>query len=167
MHLKHADAIVLPGVGNYSAGSKNLESFKEKILELIRDGLPVLGVCLGMQLFFPESEEGEGKGLALLKGKNVWLPCSVKVPHIGWNTLHIIRQNKLLEGLQDESYFYFIHSCYPVPIDRGIICAETTYGVTFASVVAKQNIYGTQFHPEKSGESGLRILRNFIGIVER
>ena len=167
MQLENADAIVLPGVGSFSAGSKNLAPFKEKILELITDGLPVLGVCLGMQLFFPESEEGEGKGLALFKGKNVRLPSSVKVPHMGWNTLHMMRQNKLLEGIQDEAYFYFVHSCYPIPMDMGIVCAETTYRVTFASVVAKQNIYGTQFHPEKSGESGLRILRNFIGIAKR
>jgi len=167
LQLENADAVVLPGVGNFSAGSKNIEPFKEKILELSAEGLPILGVCLGMQLFFPESEEGEGKGLALFEGKNVWLPSSVKVPHMGWNTLHIIRQNKLLEGIQEEAYFYFVHSCYPVPANKNIVCAETAYGVTFASVVAKQNIYGTQFHPEKSGESGLRILRNFIAIVKR
>ncbi|MEM3641200.1 MAG: imidazole glycerol phosphate synthase subunit HisH, partial [Candidatus Bathyarchaeia archaeon] len=77
------------------------------------------------------------------------------------------KQNRLLEGLRDGSYFYFVHSCYPVPADKDIVCAETTYGVTFAAVVAKQNIYGTQFHPEKSSESGLRVLRNFISIVKR
>ena len=120
-----------------------------------------------MQLFFPESEEGEGEGLALFQGKNVQLPNFVKVPHMGWNTLRIIRQNELLEDVQDESYVYFVHSCYPVPIDKDIICAETTYGTTFASAIAKQNIYGTQFHPEKSDKSGLRILKNFVKIVKR
>jgi glutamine amidotransferase len=167
LQLEHADAIVLPGVGNFSAVSKNLEPFKEKILELIRDGLPVLGVCLGMQLFFPESEEGKGRGLAFFQGKNVQLPNFVKIPHMGWNTLSIIRRNELLEDIQNESYVYFAHSYYPVPTCRNIICSETTYGITFASAIAKQNVYGTQFHPEKSGESGLRILRNFVKIVER
>lgn len=167
LQLKDADAIVLPGVGNFSAALKNLGSLKEEILDLVRSGIPVLGICLGMQLFFPESEEGEGTGLALFQGKNVQLPSFVKVPHMGWNTLRIVRQNELLEGIQDESYVYFVHSCYPVPMDKDIICAETTYGITFASAIAKQNIYGTQFHPEKSGEHGLRVLKNFVGIVER
>lgn len=167
MQLKDADAIVLPGVGNFSAASKNLGQLKEKIIELIRGSIPVLGICLGMQLFFPKSEEGEGRGLALFQGNNVQLPGSVKVPHMGWNTLHIIRQNEIFENVWDESYFYFVHSCYPVPTDKDIICAETTYGVTFASAIAKQNIYGTQFHPEKSGESGSKFLENFIGIVKR
>jgi len=165
--LKEADAIALPGVGNFSAALKNLGPLKEEIRELAKDGIPVLGICLGMQLFFPESEEGEGEGLALFQGKNVQLPNFVKVPHMGWNTLRIIRQNELLEDVQDESYVYFVHSCYPVPIDKDIICAETTYGTTFASAIAKQNIYGTQFHPEKSDKSGLRILKNFVKIVKR
>jgi len=165
--LKDADAIVLPGVGNFSAALKNLEPLKEEIHELVRGGIPVLGICLGMQLFFPESEEGEGTGLALFQGKNVLLPSFVKVPHMGWNTLRIVKKNELLEDIQNESYVYFVHSCYPVPIDKNIICAETTYGITFASAISKQNIYGTQFHPEKSSDSGFKILRNFIRIVER
>jgi len=167
LQLKEADAIVLPGVGNFSAALKNLGSLKEEIRELVRGGIPVLGICLGMQLFFPESEEGEGIGLALFQGKNVQLPSFVKVPHMGWNTLRIVKQNELLEGISDESYVYFVHSCYPVPMDKDIICAETTYGITFSSAIAKQNVYGTQFHPEKSDELGLRIVKNFVRIVER
>jgi glutamine amidotransferase len=165
--LKNADAIVLPGVGNFSAALKNIGFLKEEIRELVASGTSILGICLGMQLFFPESEEGEGTGLALFQGKNVYLPSSVKVPHMGWNTLHIVKQNKLLEDIPNESYVYFVHSCYPVPMDKDIICAETTYGVTFASVIAKQNIYGTQFHPEKSDELGLKILKNFVRITKR
>jgi len=167
LQLKDADAIILPGVGNFSAALKNLGSLKEEICELVRSGIPVLGICLGMQLFFPESEEGEGIGLAFFQGKNVQLPSFVKVPHMGWNTLRIVKQNELLEDIQDKSYVYFVHSCYPVPMDKNVICAETTYGITFASAIAKQNVYGTQFHPEKSDELGLRILKNFVGIVER
>jgi len=167
LQLKDADAIVLPGVGNFSAALKNLGYLKEEISERVRSGIPVLGICLGMQLFFPESEEGEGIGLALFQGKNVQLPSFVKVPHMGWNTLCIVRQNELLEDIQNESYFYFVHSCYPVPMDKNIICAETTYGVTFVSAIAKQNVYGTQFHPEKSDAVGLRFLENFVRIVER
>jgi len=165
--LKEADAIVLPGVGNFSAALKNLGPLREEIRERVRGGIPVLGICLGMQLFFPESEEGEGIGLALCQGKNVLLPSFVKVPHMGWNTLRIVRQNELLEDIQNESYVYFVHSCYPVPMDKDIICAETTYGITFASATAKQNVYGTQFHPEKSDAVGLRVLRNFVRIVKR
>jgi glutamine amidotransferase len=167
LRLKDVDAIVLPGVGNFLAASRNLTSLKEDILERVRDGTPVLGICLGMQLFFQESEEGKGRGLALFQGENVQLPSFVKVPHMGWNALRIVRQDKLLEGVQNESYVYFAHSCHPVPIDRDIICAETTYGITFVSAIARQNVYGTQFHPEKSGECGLRILRNFAEIVKR
>ena len=165
--LKEADAIVLPGVGNFSAALKNLEPLKEEICDIAKDGIPVLGICLGMQLFFPESEEGEGEGLAFFQGKSVQLPSSVKVPHMGWNTLHIVKQNELLEGVQDESYVYFVHSLYPVPMDKDIICAETTYGTTFASAIVKPNIYGTQFHPEKSDKLGLRILKNFFEITKR
>jgi len=134
---------------------------------MVKNGSPVLGICLGMQLFFQESEEGKGEGLALFQGKNVKLPSSVKVPHMGWNTLRTVKKNAFLEGVKDGSYAYFVHSLYPVPMDRDIICAETTYGVTFASTVAKQNVYGTQFHPEKSGKIGLRILRNFVETVGR
>jgi len=165
--LKNSDAIVLPGVGNFTAALKNLASIKNEILELVRGGTPILGICLGMQLFFSKSEEGAGRGLAVFEGENIQLPASVKVPHMGWNTLHLVGENELLEELQDESYVYFVHSYYPAPADEDIICAETTYGTTFSSAIAKQNIYGTQFHPEKSGATGLRILSNFVTIAKR
>jgi glutamine amidotransferase len=165
--LRKADAIFFPGVGNFSTASKKLEPIKEEILESVGDDMPVFGICLGMQLFFSESEEANGRGLAILQGKNVQLPNFVKVPQMGWNTLHIVRQNELFEEINEQSYVYFVHSYYPVPTNTDIVCAETTYGKTFASAVARQNIYGTQFHPEKSGESGLRILRNFVKIVKR
>jgi glutamine amidotransferase len=165
--LRKADAIALPGVGNFSAAATKLEAVKPELLKAVEDGVPMLGICLGMQLFFPKSEEGAGNGLALFQGKNVWLPQSVKVPQMGWNTLKIVKKNELFEGIADESYVYFVHSLYPVPADKELICTETEYGTTFASALAWKNVYGTQFHPEKSGDVGLKILKNFTKIVAR
>jgi len=165
--IKKADAIALPGVGNFAAAAAKLDAVKEELVDAIESGTPVFGICLGLQLFFPESEEGAGKGLALFEGKNVRLPNSVKVPHMGWNTLRIVKQNEILDGVDDEAYVYFVHSLYPVPIDKEIVCAQTDYGTTFTSVVARKNVYGTQFHPEKSADIGLRILKNFAKVVMR
>ena len=165
--LKKADAIALPGVGNFSAAAMKLDPVRQVILDAITNGVPMLGICLGLQLFFPRSEEGAGSGLALYEGKTVWLPNSVKVPHMGWNTLRIVRQNELLDGVKDESYVYFVHSLYPVPVEKELVCTETDYGTTFASTVANKNVYGTQFHPEKSGDVGLKILKNFARTVKK
>jgi glutamine amidotransferase len=166
--IKKADAIALPGVGNFSAAATKLDAVKEELVDAVKSGTPVFGICLGMQLFFPESEEGAGKGLAFFEGKNVRLPNSVKVPHMGWNTLRIVKQNEILDGVDDdEAYVYFVHSLYPVPIDKEIVCAQTDYGATFTSAIAAKNVYGTQFHPEKSGDVGLRILRNFAKLLKR
>jgi glutamine amidotransferase len=165
--IKKADAIALPGVGNFSAAAAKLDAVKEELVDAVKSGIPVFGICLGMQLFFPESEEGAGKGLALFEGKNVRLPNSVKVPHMGWNTLRIVKQNEIFDGVDDEAYVYFVHSLYPVPIDKEIVCAQTDYGATFTSAIAAKNVYGTQFHPEKSGDTGLKILKNFAKIVTR
>jgi glutamine amidotransferase len=165
--LKEADAIALPGVGNFSATVAKLEPVRDEILGAVKSGVPLLGICLGLQLFFPRSDEGAGEGLALFEGKNVWLPNSVKVPHMGWNTLRIVKQNELLEGIEDESYVYFVHSLYPAPADKELVCTETEYGTTFASSVTSKNVFGTQFHPEKSGDVGLQILKNFARTVKR
>ncbi len=163
--LKNADAIILPGVGNFSAALRKLHEVKKEILDQVQLGIPILGICLGLQLFFQDSEEGPGNGLTLFKGKTVRLPGFVKVPHMGWNTLKILKQNRLLEGIEDNSYVYFVHSLYTVPLDKDLICAQTDYGTTFPSAIAKENVFGTQFHPEKSGEIGLRILENFAKVV--
>jgi len=163
---KPVDALILPGVGNFAAAARNLEPLKPKILDAVKEGVPLLGICLGMQLLFTESEESEGRGLSLFQGKVVKLPKSVKVPHMGWNTLSMARQGALLEGIQEESFVYFVHSYYPNPLNKDIIVAKTIYGVPFASAVAKKNLYGTQFHPEKSGETGTVILKNFAKIVK-
>ncbi len=132
-----------------------------------KEGTPLLGICLGLQLFFEKSEEGPGNGLALFKGKTVRLPNTVKVPHMGWNTLNIVKQNELFDGIAEGSYVYFVHSLYPVPADKNIVCTQTEYGTTFTSAIASKNIYGTQFHPEKSGDIGLKILKNFAKVVVR
>ena len=161
------DGIVLPGVGNFKAGAKSLGPLREDIIRLTGSGVPLLGICLGIQLLFEESQESSGGGLALLRGKIIRLPKDVKTPHMGWNNLHIIADNEILDGIDEKDYFYFVHSYYARPVDRSVIVAETEYGIRFASVVAEGNIYGTQFHPEKSGRSGCRILRNFMMIMKR
>ena len=165
--LRKADAIALPGVGNFSAAVTKLDAVKEQLVYAVESGTPLLGICIGLQLFFQESDEGPGEGLALFEGKTVRLAGSVKVPHMGWNTLRIVKQNQFFEGVDNESYVYFVHSLYPVPADKEIVCAETEYGTTFTSAIASKNVYGTQFHPEKSGDVGLKILDNFAKIVRR
>jgi glutamine amidotransferase len=165
--LSRADAIALPGVGNFSAAATKLDTVKETLLDAVESGTPLIGICLGLQLFFPESEEGPGEGLGLFKGKNVWLKGKVKVPHMGWNTLRIVKPTGLFEGVADDSYVYFVHSLYPVPTDKEIVATETEYGTTFTSAIANKNVFGTQFHPEKSGDIGLKILKNFAKIVKR
>lgn len=165
--IKDVDAIALPGVGNFSAAAKALEPVKAELIDTVNTGMPILGICLGLQLFFEASEEGPGEGLAFFKGKDVRLTGPVKVPHMGWNSLNVVKQNELFNGIDDGAYVYFVHSLYPVPTDKEIICTQTEYGETFTSAVANKNIYGTQFHPEKSGEVGLKILKNFARMVAR
>jgi glutamine amidotransferase len=134
-------------------------------LELHGEGIPLLGICLGLQLFFESSEEGPGIGLALFEGRNMQLPKTVKVPHMGWNTLEIVKSTELFDGIADGTYVYFVHSLYPEPKEKEIVCTTTQYGTRFTSAVANKNIYGTQFHPEKSGDVGLKILSNFAKII--
>jgi len=165
--LRNVDAIVLPGVGNFKAGAQNLQLLRSDIFRLVEEGIPLLGVCLGMQLLFQQSEEGLGSGLGLFEGRVVKLPNDVKAPHMGWNTLKVYRPTDLLDGIDKEDYFYFVHSYYASPTNRDVIVAETDYGLSFTSVAAKGNIYGTQFHPEKSGKPGERMLRNFTRIVKK
>ncbi len=163
--LAKADAIALPGVGSFTAASGKLDAVKEDLRTKIKEGTPLLGICLGLQLFFESSEEGPGTGLGFFQGRNAQLPKTVKVPHMGWNTLNLVKPNELFDGIAEGTYVYFVHSLYPVPKDKSIVYATTEYGTTFTSAVASKNIYGTQFHPEKSGDVGLKILRNFVKTV--
>lgn len=165
MQLNDADSIILPGVGNFSAAIGKLDTARQLITDRVKSGIPLLGICLGLQLFFQESEEGPGTALSLFEGEIVKLPATVKVPHMGWNTLKILKENEILENVSNDSYVYFVHSLYPVPLDRELVLTETEYGTAFASTLASENVFGTQFHPEKSGDIGLTILENFARIV--
>ena len=168
--VNDAEAIVLPGVGAFRDCMKNLDQMKliEPILKSVRNGKPYLGICLGLQMLFTESEEfGVYKGLDVLKGKVVRFQVDLKVPHMGWNTVRLLKKPPIFDGIKDESYFYFVHSYYVAPNDEGIIAGTTDYGMTFTSMVWKDNIIATQFHPEKSQETGLKILKNFGDFVKR
>ena len=159
--------MILPGVGSFKVAAKKLTLSRKRIEALLEANIPVLGVCLGMQLFFDRSVEGTGKGLALIGGDVLRLPSSVKVPHMGWNTIRIARENEFVDGVENNSWVYFVHSYYPNPLDNSVKVADTEYGVSFPAIVAKDNLYGTQFHPEKSSKTGARIIENFISICRR
>ncbi len=161
-------AIVLPGVGAFIGALRRLSKLSKTLLEDVKAGKPVLGVCLGYQIFFTRSHEGGvRRGLDVLQGDVVKLSGNVKLPHIGWNTISIARADELVDGVEDNSYMYFVHSYSPEPRDKGIIVAYTKYGGEFPSIVSHRNVFGTQFHPEKSGTSGLTILENFVKIAKR
>ncbi|UCC57699.1 MAG: imidazole glycerol phosphate synthase subunit HisH [Candidatus Bathyarchaeum sp.] len=166
--LRKSDAIVLPGVGAFAPAVKNLVPVTDVLKEALEYGKPILGVCLGLQLLFTRSNEGGSiRGLDFISGEIIKLPENVKIPQMGWNTIDIVQSHPLLEGVKDNSYFYFVHSYYPHPSDPEVIVATTEYGVNFPSMVAKQNLFATQFHPEKSSKTGLIILKNFVRIVKR
>ena len=166
--LLSSDAIVLPGVGAFAPAVKNMAPIADVVVEAMKNGKTILGVCLGLQLLFTESSEGGSvKGLDFISGEIVKLPDTVKTPQMGWNTLNIEQSHPLLDGVKDGSYVYFVHSYYPKPIDSGVVLATTEYGVRFASMIAKKNMLATQFHPEKSSKTGLTMLKNFVRIVKR
>jgi glutamine amidotransferase len=167
--LDDADGIVLPGVGAFGDGMENAGPFRDALVDAADEGRPLFGICLGMQMLLTSSEEadregqGDVQGLDLVPGRNVRFTGDVKVPHMGWNELDVTRDHPLVKGVDGE-HAYFVHSYYAEPEDSGHVVAETDYGTTFPAIVANDagNVFGTQFHPEKSGETGLRILRNFV-----
>jgi glutamine amidotransferase len=161
------DAIVIPGVG---AAAPAMVHLRERgLVAPIRDwvgaGKPCLGICLGFQLLFDASDEGGAETLGLLAGRTVPLVDAPTLPHIGWNSVEVVRPHPLFEGVADGSYVYFVHSFVPAPADESLVIARTTHGRPFASAVARGSLYGLQFHPEKSSEAGLRMLSNFVGLV--
>ena len=165
--LMKFDAAVLPGVGNFGEGMLRLREsgLAEKVIEFAQTGRPLLGICLGMQMLLGESDEAPGAtGLNLIPGKVRRFPeMGLKVPQIGWNDVAFKQASvPLLAGLEDKSFFYFVHSYYVCPDDAGAVIGETEYGVRYTSIIGRDNIYGCQFHPEKSQNCGLQIVKNFI-----
>ena len=168
--IEKADAVILPGVGNFGDCMDKLISrgLDKAIRSFTLAGKPFLGICVGLQLLFDESEESPGvPGLGILKGKIKRFPASenLKVPQIGWNNVSSCR-GRLFEGIEDGTYFYFVHSYYLDAADPAIVSSKAEYGVTFDSSVESGNVFATQFHPEKSSDAGLRVLRNFLDLVK-
>lgn len=159
-----ADAVILPGVGSGNSAMQALrrKQLIEPIREFITSGRPFMGICLGLQLLMDFTSEGETECLGVVSGTADHLPSGVKVPHMGWNQVKITQEHKLTRGINQNSYFYFAHSYYVIPTNENLVLGTTSYGVDFCSILAKDNIVATQFHPEKSGPIGLKLYSNFV-----
>ncbi len=170
--ILHADGAILPGVGSFGDAMDTMtkRGIKDTIIEYTKSGKPFLGICLGLQLLFPESEETPGvKGLDIFKGTITKIPNqnrTLKIPHMGWNNISIKQKNGIFKDIEGEPYVYFVHSFYLKAQDKDIVAATTQYGVEIDAAVQKGNIIATQFHPEKSGEVGLKMLKNFVEMVK-
>lgn len=155
--------LILPGVGNFDPAIRSIRDYSSvSFQDYVKDKLPVLGICLGMEMFFEKSEEGKEKGLAAIEGDVILLPNKFKIPHMGWNNLRIKKSNPLLDGIKDNSWVYFVHSYRVNPKNHDVIIADSDYGIDVPAVVSKGNLYGTQFHPEKSGKVGSLMIKNFL-----
>ena len=164
VELRNAKRLVLPGVGAFAACMNALHEYGlvDLVLERVKEGVPMLGVCVGMQMLFEGSDEfGKSEGLGLLKGRVRRFSDDLIVPQVGWNRIHQNRQHPLFTGIEDDSFFYFVHSYFCEPEDGELVVGETSYGRNYASVVASKNVCGVQFHPEKSQAVGLKMLANF------
>ncbi len=171
LELLESEAAILPGVGSFGDAMDQLRArgLEKPIREFVDSGRPFLGICLGLQILFEESQESPGvPGLGLLKGKIVRLPkeSGLKIPHIGWNSLYVKRRDGLFAGLPEEPYVYFVHSYY-LQAEEDIVTATAEYGTTIHAAVQKGNLMACQFHPEKSGRTGLAILENFAAMLEK
>lgn len=169
--ILNANGAILPGVGAFGDCMENMEESgtKDAVIEFIATGKPFLGICLGLQLLFPESEENKGvKGLDVLKGKITKIPDGegLKIPHMGWNNIKILKNDGIFKGIEGEPYVYFVHSYYLKADDADIVSAQTEYGVTIDAAVSYKNVTATQFHPEKSGDTGLKMLKNFVEMCD-
>jgi glutamine amidotransferase len=167
--IKSADKVILPGVGAFGDAMAQLKKYElDKIIrEVAQENVPLLGICLGLQLFFEGSEESEGvEGLNILDGQILRIPDApgLKIPHIGWNSLKLQNEGRLFKDIPQDSYVYFVHSYYLKAKDEKIVKASTEYGVNIHASVEKGNVFACQFHPEKSGDTGLSILKNFADI---
>jgi glutamine amidotransferase len=160
--------LILPGVGNFDPAIKSIrERSKKQFNDFVKDKIPVLGICLGMEMFFEKSEEGKKKGLDIMKGEVVLLPKNMKIPHMGWNNIQIKQQSKILEGVKDGSWVYFVHSYIVKPKNETIVVADADYGIQIPAVVEEKTFFGTQFHPEKSGQVGAMMIQNFLSVCKK
>jgi len=160
---KNFAGILLPGVGNFDPAIRSIRDYSAtQFKDFVQDKIPVLGICLGMEMFFAKSEEGKEKGLDILNGEVVLLPKDMKIPHMGWNSLQIKKESKILNGVDDGSWVYFVHSYRAKPLDEQIVVADADYGINVPAVVEKGIYFGTQFHPEKSGKVGALMIKNFL-----
>ncbi|MFQ5941582.1 MAG: imidazole glycerol phosphate synthase subunit HisH [Nitrososphaerales archaeon] len=166
-NLDEFDGLLLPGVGNFDPAIKSIRDHKKRLEGAIKGAMPVLAICLGMEMLFDRSDEGRLKGLSILDGEVVMLPKKKKIPHMGWNNLKMIRDSKLLKGLNDNDWVYFVHSYSAKPKDSKIVVAKSDYGLEFPAVIEYENLYGTQFHPEKSSNVGMVMLKNFLRECEK
>jgi glutamine amidotransferase len=167
--LENADAVVLPGVGSAPAAMAALRERRlvEPLRAYVASDRPFLGVCLGLQQLLERTEEGDAPCLGIIPGEVKRLPPGVKVPHMGWNSVRLEREHPVFYGIPQDSHFYFVHSFYPAPDDQTGLVGTTEYCVPFCSVYARGNLVATQFHPEKSGQVGLRIYGNFVALAGR
>jgi imidazole glycerol-phosphate synthase subunit HisH len=166
--LTKFDGLVLPGVGNFDPAIRSIERSASYLDKAIDNCVPLLGICLGMEILFNKSEEGRLEGLKILDGEVVMLPKGeVKIPHMGWNNLQIKGESKLLKEVKDQSWVYFVHSYKAVPKDRKLVVATSDYGVNIPAMIEKDNLIGVQFHPEKSGDVGALMIKNFIGLCKK
>ncbi len=164
--LAKADSVILPGVGNFGEGVEHLNSsgLADSIKSFIDTGKPYLGICLGMQMLMESSEEAPNvKGLGVFKGKVIKFPKNeLKVPHMGWNSIDLKNESECFKNINSGKFFYFVHSYFVQPDDKSIIKATTNYGIDVTAAIGRDNVFATQFHPEKSQDDGLQILKNFI-----
>jgi imidazole glycerol-phosphate synthase subunit HisH len=155
--------LLLPGVGNFDPAIKSIRDYsKTDFADYVKNDLPVLGICLGMEMFFEKSDEGKEKGLGVIDGEVILLPQEMKIPHMGWNDLQIERPSKILEGIPNNSWAYFVHSYRVKPKNEQVVVADSDYGIKIPAVIEYKNFFGTQFHPEKSGNLGSQMIRNFL-----
>ena len=161
--------LLLPGVGNFDPAMNSIRNFSKIQFKEYVGNMPVLGICLGMEMFFEKSEEGKEKGLNVIEGEVIVLPSSssMKVPHMGWNNLEIKKPGIILQGVENNSWVYFVHSYRVKPISNDIITAESDYGIKVPAVVEQGNFFGTQFHPEKSSTVGKIMLKNFLDVCKK
>ena len=165
---KNYDGLLLPGVGNFDPAIRSIRDYSSiDFKNFVKNEIPVLGICLGMEMFFKQSQEGSEKGLDVMNGEVVLLPNDMKIPHMGWNSLEITKDSKILEGIDNNSWVYFVHSYRAKPENDDIIVANADYGIKVPAVVEDKLFFGTQFHPEKSGKVGSLMIKNFLRVCSK